>query len=103
MNNDSSARIAAELRAWISTAPPGARLPSTRALVAQHQASPLTVQNALRGLRAEGLIDSQPGVGTFVRTVRTARPSDYSWQTTALRAPHTGSPTVSTALRSAPN
>jgi DNA-binding transcriptional MocR family regulator len=103
MNNDSSSRIAAELRAWITTAPPGARLPSTRALVAHHQASPLTVQNALRDLRAEGLIDSQPGIGTFVRTVRSARPSDYSWQTTALRAPHTGSSSLPTALRSAPN
>ncbi|MEE2047160.1 winged helix-turn-helix domain-containing protein, partial [Nocardiopsis tropica] len=65
MNNDSSSRIVAGLRAWIATAPPGARLPSTRALVAQYGASPVTVQKALRTQVSQGAVESRPGVGTF--------------------------------------
>jgi DNA-binding transcriptional MocR family regulator len=103
MEGDSSSRITAVLRGWISAAPPGARLPATRALVAQHKASPVTVQKALRDLTAQGLIESRPGVGTFVRAVRTARPADYGWQTAALRSPHTRGQVIATALRSVPN
>ena len=103
MNHDSSSRIAEALRTWISTAAPGARLPSTRELVEQHRASPVTVQQALRDLTTQGLIESRPGVGTFVRAVRTARPSDYGWQTAALRAPRARVHAVSTAMRSTPN
>src|SRR4051812_46566117 len=103
MNDGSRFRLAAELRSWIANAPPGARLPSTRVLVAQHQVSPVTVQKALRDLADKGLIDSRPGVGTFVRAVRTARLSDYGWQTAALRAPRARVHAVSTAMRSTPN
>ncbi len=103
MIHDSSSRIAEALRTWISTAAPGARLPSTRKLVEQHRASPVTVQQALRDLTTQGLIESRPGVGTFVRAVRTARPSDYGWQTAALRAPRARVHAVSTAMRSTPN
>src|SRR4051812_39300227 len=103
MNDGSRFRLAAELRSWIANAPPGARLPSTRVLVAQHQVSPVTVQKALRDLADKGLIDSRPGVGTFVRAVRTARPSDYGWQTAALRSPRARIGAPSTAMRSAPN
>jgi DNA-binding transcriptional MocR family regulator len=103
MNNGSSSRIVAGLRNWIGAAAPGARLPSTRELVAQYQASPVTVQGALRTLTSEGLIESRPGVGTFVRAVRTARPADYGWQTGALRSPQARIQSVSTALRSTPN
>ena len=103
MNDDSSSRIVAALRQWIASAPPGARLPSTRDLVAHHHASPVTVQRALRELTGQGLVESRPGVGTFVRAVRTARPADYGWQTAALRAPQSRMPGVSTAMRSAPN
>src|SRR6476619_2462115 len=99
MNDDSSSRIAAVLRHWIATAPPGARLPSTRALVAQHRASPVTVQKALRDLTTLGLIESRPGVGTFVRAVRTARPADYGWQTAALRAPRARIQSASGTMR----
>ena len=103
MDDDSSTRIATALRTWIAAAAPGARLPSTRELVAQHQASPVTVQRALRTLTGQGLIESRPGVGTFVRAVRTARPVDYGWQTAALRSPQRRIQSLSTALRSAPN
>jgi len=103
MEDGSSSRIAAVLRARIAAAPPGARLPSTRALVAQHRVSPVTVQKALRDLTAKGLIESRPGVGTFVRAVRMARPSDYGWQTAALRSPQSRIQAVSVAMRSVPN
>ncbi len=102
MNNDSSSRIVLALREWISGAAPGARLPSTRQLVAEYQASPVTVQKALQALTAQGLIESRPGVGTFVRAVRTARPSDYGWQTAALRSPSSVLPSSST-MRDVPN
>jgi len=103
MTDGSSSRLATELREWIDTASPGARLPSTRTLVAQHQVSPVTVQRALRDLAVGGLIESRPGVGTFVRAVRTARPADYGWQTAALRSPRSRSPGVPSVLRNAPS
>ncbi|MDR7082728.1 DNA-binding transcriptional MocR family regulator [Arthrobacter ginsengisoli] len=103
MFNDSSSRIVERLREWIAAAPPGARLPSTRSLVADYQASPVTVQKALRTLSAQGLIESRPGVGTFVRAVRTARPADYGWQTAALRSPQAPLRPVATAMRPAAN
>ena len=43
----------------------------------------------MRQLVALGLIDSRPGVGTFVRNARTAHVSDFGWQTAALGAPST--------------
>lgn len=103
MNNDSSSRIAARLREWIAGAAPGSRLPSTRSLVAKYQASPVTVQKALQSLAAQGLIESRPGVGTFVRAVRTARPSDYGWQTAALRSPQAPLRQASAPMRTASN
>lgn len=89
MYDDSTDRIVAGLRRWIATAAPGAQVPSNRALVAQYAASPVTVQKAMRQLSASGLVESRPGVGTFVRAVRTARPTDYGWQTAPLGAPQT--------------
>jgi DNA-binding transcriptional MocR family regulator len=102
MNDSSSSRIVDDLRSWIDAAAPGARLPSTRALVARYRASPVTVQRALRTLTGQGLVDSRPGAGTFVRAVRTARPADYGWQTAALRSARTRSTAVPTALRETP-
>lgn len=94
----------ARLRATIATATPGDRLPSTRALVAEYGASPITVQSALRQLSAQGLVETRPGVGTFVRALRTARPSDYGWQTAALGTrPAAGATLLSTCLQSTPN
>ena len=87
----------------MSAAPPGSRLPSTRDLVAQHRASPVTIQKALRDLAGQGLIETRPGVGTFMRASRRPRPADYSWQTAALRSPQARIQAVSTALRSVPN
>lgn len=103
MNDDSSSRIATRLREWIAGAAPGARLPTTRSLVAEYQASPVTVQKALQALTAQGLIESRPGVGTFVRAVRMARPSDYGWQTAALRSPQALPRQASSTMRRASN
>jgi DNA-binding transcriptional MocR family regulator len=103
MSEGSSGRIAAALRASIAHAAPGAKLPSTRALVAQHRASPVTVQKALRSLAAQGLVESRPGVGTFVRAQRPVRPSDYGWQTAALGPRQAHDLQRATALRTVPN
>lgn len=81
----------------------GAQLPSTRQLVAEFGASPVTVQKALRTLVGQGVIESRPGVGTFVRAIRTARPNDYGWQTAALGSPPHRIPSSSSALRTTPN
>ena len=92
------------LRDWIAAAPPGARLPSTR--VPGRRApgqSRDRAEGAARPSPRQGLIESRPGVGTFVRAVRTARPADYGWQTAALRSPQAPLRPVSTAMRSAPN
>ena len=72
-------------------------------MVAEYQASPVTVQKALQALTAQGLVESRPGVGTFVRAARTARPSDYGWQTAALRSPQTPPRPASSTMRSTAN
>ncbi|WP_227985062.1 PLP-dependent aminotransferase family protein [Nocardia spumae] len=102
MFNDSSTRIADGLRAWVSTVAPGARLPSTRQLVAEYGAGPGTVQKALRTLVAEGLVESRPGVGCFVRTPRRVRPQDFGWQTAALGTPRRRLSSPGGTLRLAP-
>src|SRR5215213_4956292 len=63
-----SERIAAELRRRIAGGelPPGARMPSTRALVQRYGVAMATATKVLTTLRHEGLIRSMPGVGTVV-------------------------------------
>ncbi len=65
-------------------AAPGSKLPSSRALVREYGASPVTVQRAVTALARDGLVETRPGVGTFVRGVRPTRSADQSWQTAAL-------------------
>jgi DNA-binding transcriptional MocR family regulator len=101
MVDDSSARIVTALRSWIRTAPPGERLPSNRALMATYGASPVTVQKAMRQLSGLGLVDSRPGVGTFVRAAGTVRVADHGWQTAALGTPPSRMTTLSSTQRSA--
>ncbi|GAT74455.1 GntR family transcriptional regulator [Microbacterium sp. HM58-2] len=101
MSQDSTERILTGLRAWIAAAPPGAQVPSNRALTAEYGASPVTVQKAMRQLAALGLVESRPGVGTFVRAARTARPVDYGWQTAALGAPPNRTAALSSTQRTA--
>lgn len=103
MINSSSENLVLILRKWISQAPAGTQLPSTRQLVAEHSLSPVTVQKALRALIAQGLIESRPGIGTFVRGMPTARPYDYGWQTAALGTPRQKLPEVHPSQRTLPN
>ncbi|WP_460491090.1 aminotransferase-like domain-containing protein [Dactylosporangium cerinum] len=88
MNDDNAAaRVIQDLRAAASVAAPGSRLPTVRELSARHQASPVTVTRAIRTLTAEGVLDAQPGRGTFVqRRAPAAGPQDLSWQSIALGA-----------------
>lgn len=92
----------AHLRGWLRSAPAGARLPPTRQLVAEHAASPVTVQKALRRLAAEGLVETRPGVGTFVRTLRPSRGPDFGWQSAALGTPRSVAPRLAGPLQTAP-
>lgn len=45
----------------------GDPIPSRAHLADEHQVSPMTVNNALRVLKAEGLIAAVPGRGTYVK------------------------------------
>ncbi|UFS60515.1 aminotransferase-like domain-containing protein [Subtercola endophyticus] len=98
MNNDSTAEIERHLRALVTAASAGDRLPSTRALVAQFAVSPLTVQSALHRLAAAGLIETRPGTGTFVSARPAIRRADFSWQTTALASTRAAQNVVGTAM-----
>ncbi|MGC4851237.1 PLP-dependent aminotransferase family protein [Micromonospora sp. DT15] len=84
-NGNAAQRVIQDLRTLAAAAGPGARLPSVRELTARHQASPVTVAEAIRQLAAEGLIEARPGRGTFVATAPD-EPGvpDLSWQTVAL-------------------
>jgi AcrR family transcriptional regulator len=63
-----SARIAAELRRRISAGElgPGARVPSTRAIVQRYGVAMATATKVLTALQHEGLIRTVPGVGSIV-------------------------------------
>jgi DNA-binding transcriptional MocR family regulator len=100
MNNSSSAeRIATVLRAELAGAPVGARVPSTRALTERFAASPVTVQQAVRLLVREGLVESRPGAGTFVRPSAPAPRADFGWQTAALGPVPSGGGEVGSTLQ----
>ena len=74
---------------------PGDQLPTMRAVVAQIVINPNTVFKAYRELELEGLVESRPGLGTFVvRTLADAtldqhdalRASLIKWMDEALKA-----------------
>lgn len=88
MTDDSSiAALASELRAAVAVLRPGDRLPSSRALMARHQVSPVTVTRAIALLSAEGLVVTRPGSGTYVAdrpSVRGPEDNAYAWQAVPL-------------------
>jgi GntR family transcriptional regulator len=63
-----SRQLAALLRAKIKAGEyaPGEQLPAIVALAAEYHVTTNTVQKALRILKAEGLVESVAGYGTFV-------------------------------------
>ncbi|MFC4943947.1 PLP-dependent aminotransferase family protein [Pseudonocardia sp. GCM10023141] len=87
MADDSSVtRLVEVLRRTAQALQPGDRLPATRALVAAHGVGPVTVNQAVAQLVAEGVIDTVPGRGTYVARRRAQRSADLAWQTVALGA-----------------
>lgn len=62
-------QLAALLREQIRSGelPPRARVPSLTELSAEHGLADMTVRKALRLLVDEGLIETRPGRGTFVK------------------------------------
>lgn len=109
MHEDSTRRnpaelpsIEARLRSLVATRPVGEKLPSTRTLVAEHAASPLTVQRAVQRLVAEGLIETRPGAGNYVARPRIVRQADFGWQTTALGAARTDANAIGTTMATSP-
>jgi len=100
--DNAEGRVIEDVRTAARDLPPGSRLPSVRALMARHRASPVTVQRALAQLAAEGLVVAHPGRGTFVAgalaaPARTAEP-DLAWQELALA----GRPTAPAAAPAGP-
>jgi DNA-binding transcriptional MocR family regulator len=87
MADSSIQNLTIELRSRAQAMAPGARFPSTRAIVADYHVSPVTVSRALATLSAEGVLGTRPGSGTFVadRTPSAGMsPVDTMWQTVAL-------------------
>ncbi|RSM83961.1 PLP-dependent aminotransferase family protein [Kibdelosporangium aridum] len=86
MNEDNAAlRVIEDIRSIVRTGQPGDRLPSVRALMAKHKASPVTVQQAIQRVAGEGLVEVRPGRGSYVADrPGPARPPDLSWQSVAL-------------------
>jgi DNA-binding transcriptional regulator YhcF (GntR family) len=68
------ARIVADISQRIRSGelPPGARVPSTRQLVADYGVAMATASKALAALRQDGLVHPVPGVGTVVAGTRAA-------------------------------
>lgn len=82
-------RIARSLRDQIigGVYAPGTTLPSVRTLQDDEQTSKATVEKALRVLKDERLIETQPGVGlTVIENTRADTPRDMFLRTTGLAA-----------------
>jgi DNA-binding GntR family transcriptional regulator len=59
-------QLAAILRARIARGEITNRLPGERALQQEFDLAPVTIRKAIHALRAEGLVRTTPGMGTFV-------------------------------------
>ena len=61
-------QVAEVVRARIAdgTYPPGSRVPSVVQIIEEFGIANVTAQKALRSLREDGLIRTEPGMGSFV-------------------------------------
>jgi GntR family transcriptional regulator len=59
-------QLAAILRVRIESGEITARLPGERALQQEFGLAPVTIRKAIRALRAEGIVRTTPGMGTYV-------------------------------------
>jgi DNA-binding transcriptional regulator YhcF (GntR family) len=57
---------------------PGAMLPGRRALAAEYEVAPLTIEQAFKNLQGEGLVRSENGRGTFVSDLVSVTPAQFS-------------------------
>jgi GntR family transcriptional regulator len=64
-------QILRELRRHALTLPPGTPIPSERALAAEYRVSRMTAREAVRSLRAEGLVYPERGRGMFIAQQKT--------------------------------
>ncbi|ALG12907.1 PLP-dependent aminotransferase family protein [Kibdelosporangium phytohabitans] len=100
MNEDNAAaRVIDDLRAFVRAGQPGDRLPSVRALMARHRASPVTVQQAIQRVAGEGLVEVRSGRGSFIAArPAPARLPDLSWQSVALSPARPGEDLVASLI-----
>jgi DNA-binding transcriptional MocR family regulator len=86
MSQDNSREaLSSVLRGLVTEAAPETRLPTSRELQRRFQVSPLTVQQVVSDLVADGLVTVRPGSGTFVAPAPAPpRPVDLGWQHAAL-------------------
>lgn len=66
--------------------PPGARLPSENELIEEYGVSRTVVREAVTRLRAEGLVETFQGRGSFVLAV--PEPSSFTVESSAIRSHH---------------
>ena len=102
-NGSSVQRIAASLRELAASLPAGARLPSSRRLVAEHGVGPVTVQRAVDVLVADGTLTTRPGAGTFVARATRTPTLDTDWQRVALGTSPVDAEGVLAALAAPPD
>lgn len=85
MSDDSSVdRVVERLRRFVREASAGVQLPSSRVLVTEMRVGPVTVQRALDTLVTQGLVETRPGVGSFVAQAPSAIRADTGWQEVSL-------------------
>jgi GntR family transcriptional regulator len=61
-------RVLTDLRRRIQSGELAGQLPTRLALAAEYAVSHMTVQRAIDTLKDEGLVQSRPGLGVFVRS-----------------------------------
>ncbi|MFF4531579.1 GntR family transcriptional regulator [Streptomyces sp. NPDC001407] len=95
-----SQQIASELRQQITTGrlAQGSKLPSYRELEQRYAVASMTARSALRVLRAEGLVHTVCGRGTYVTRNTPLSPAPVGEETTGGGARHTASTITDAAL-----